>query len=85
MKWVKCIYNGQGNIPFYYDNITVGEIYRVVGHTYELTYLSVIDDGGNAKQVARIINDIIWFEDATAEVLANERDKKINSILDEMG
>jgi hypothetical protein len=76
MKWVKCIYNGQ---DFYYDNITLGKIYQVVEQKYD-HYISIINDGGITSQVTPTINDVIWFEDATAEVMVNERDNKLKEL-----
>ena len=71
MKWVRCI--DDGTFDGGYKNITLGKIYQVVK----------IGPG-----IIRIINDVdeergvftADFEDVTAEVIANERDNKLNDL-----
>lgn len=84
MKWVKCVYNGDNN------HLTIGKIYKVINHfpgrneRVEIIkdnnvlrdfYLRDID--GMWHEDATEINQLVWFEDADAEV----RDNKINQII----
>lgn len=75
MKWVKCIcseIDGSG-----YKNITTGKIYEVVNYDTRLSCIKLINDIGEERSVFFLYD----FEDVTAEVIANERDNKINDIL----
>ena len=71
MKWVRCI--DDGTFDGSYKNITLGKIYKVVKI---------------GPAIIRIINDVdeergvftADFEDVTAEVIATERDNKLNDL-----
>lgn len=69
MKWVKCVYKGS------IDRLTVGKIYDVLKQ-YDRC-ITIIVDNGDRLIYFITIKDIIWFEDATAEI----RDNKLNEIL----
>lgn len=74
MKWVRCIcseIDGSG-----YKNITTGKIYEVVNYDDNQVGIKLINDIGEERGVF-----LYDFEDVTAEVIANERDNKINDIL----
>lgn len=76
MKWVKCIcseIDGSG-----YSNITTGKIYEVVEYVKERPIIRIINDIGEERGVF-----LYDFEDVTAEVLANNRQEKLNDLLDD--
>ena len=78
MKWVKCIRNDYGLI----SSLDVDMIYEVL--RFELSThggkITIKDKSGfNTYLVKDVINNITFFEDATAEV----RENKINSIIND--
>lgn len=74
MKWVKCLYS----VNHQYALTTIGKIYEVLSFDNEV--VCIINDDGE-KDCFMNTRDVIWFEDATAEI----RDNKINQILNEVG
>jgi hypothetical protein len=78
MKWVKCVNKlGYG--------VTYGKIYEVANY-YDWNgqkFLELIDDDGRITTYDMFQshpNNRLWFEDATAEVMANERDNKLKQL-----
>ena len=72
MKWVRCVNK--------LKDITTGKIYEVVEYVKGRPFIRIINDIGEERGV--FLSD---FEDVTAEVIAKDRDNKINSLLDELG
>jgi len=71
MKWVKCIRNDYGLIS-YFDIDMIYEVLRFDG-----LKITIKDKSGfNTYLVKDIINNIIFFEDATSEV-RNDKLKKL--------
>ena len=78
MKWVKCLCSEISTFAFSgsgYKDITTGKIYKVVEYVKGRPFIRIINDIGEERGV--FLND---FEDVTAEVIANERDNKLNDL-----
>ena len=71
MKWVRCTVN---EVESGYKYITIGKIYEVV--EVNMGIIKLIND---ANEVIGVF--LMDFEDVTAEVIASNRDNKINQIL----
>lgn len=71
MKWVKCIDNGSDDGS--YENITLGKIYGVV--EVSPFVIRIINDANEERGVF-----LADFEDVTAEVIANERNNKLDNL-----
>lgn len=74
MKWVKCIENGGLASDGSYKNITLGKIYEVV-EVGPFGVIRIINDANEQRGVF-----LADFEDVTAEVLANERNNKLDDL-----
>lgn len=74
MKYVKCLYASVNT-----TRLTSNKIYKVYDHfiTGENEFVEIIDNTGD-KTIYSI--DKNWFEDATSEVISNNRDKKLDDL-----
>ncbi len=74
MKYVKCLY-----VSVNTTRLTFNKIYKVYDHfiTGENEFVEIIDNTGD-KTIYLI--DKNWFEDATSEVISNNRDKKLDDL-----
>lgn len=69
MKWVRCINNDN------YPTAVIGKIYEVIEYQDSRRYmLKIICDDGIHYVFSKD------FEDVTAEVITNQRDKKLNDL-----
>ena len=75
MKWAKLLCSEIDGSGSGYKDITTGKIYEVVEYVKGRPFIRIINDIGEERGV--FLND---FEDATAEVIANERDNKLNDL-----
>ena len=73
MKWVKYIDDGTDTATSY-KNLTIGKNYQVV-EIGPPGIIRIINDADEERGVFTAD-----FEDVTAEVIANERDKKLNDL-----
>ena len=75
MKWVRCIENGGlASDDGSYKNITLGKIYEVV-EVSPFGVIRIINDANEERGVF-----LADFEDVTAEVIANERNNKLDNL-----
>ncbi len=74
MKYVKCLYTSVNT-----TRLTFNKIYKVYDHfiTSENEFVEITDNTGD-RAIYSI--DKNWFEDATSEVISNNRDKKLDNL-----
>ena len=73
MKWVKYIDDGTDTATSY-KNLTIGKVYQVV-EIGPPGIIRIINDADEERGVFTAD-----FEDVSAEVIANERDNKLNDL-----